>query len=132
MAIRNKFHRGVSAGAFAIAMIGGLTPAGVLAQTAQAETQDDQDEGQLVGDEEQDKDENVIIVSGFRESLENAVRERHGVGELVGRVEVNQPHSYEKRRREEVPKPRQQLALGERAPRALVEEFTKLLLRLHR
>ncbi|MAK99075.1 MAG: TonB-dependent receptor [Citromicrobium sp.] len=86
MAIRNKFHRGVSAGAFAIAMIGGLTPAGVLAQTAQAETQDDQDEGQLVGDEEQDKDENVIIVSGFRESLENAVREKKENDQIVESV----------------------------------------------
>jgi len=76
MAIRNKFHRGVSAGAFAIAMIGGLTPAGVLAQTAQAETQDDQDEGQLVGDEEQEKDDNVIVVTGFRAALESAVSEK--------------------------------------------------------
>jgi iron complex outermembrane recepter protein len=76
MAIRNKFHRGVSAGAFAIAMIGGLTPAGVLAQTAQAETQDDQDEGQLVGDEQQAEDDNVIVVTGFRAALESAVNEK--------------------------------------------------------
>ena len=75
MAIRNKFHRGVSAGAFAIAMIGGLTPAGVLAQPAQAEPQDDQDEGQLVGDEQQAEDDNVIVVTGFRAALESAVNE---------------------------------------------------------
>ena len=68
MAIRNKFHRGVSASAFAIAMIGGLAPASVLAQTTQPETP--------VADEEETQDENVLVVSGFRESLQTAVAEK--------------------------------------------------------
>lgn len=75
MSFRKQIHYGVSATACAIALAGGMAPTSVFAQNTQPATPDTQEEGQPVADDE-DEDENVIIVSGFREALQTAVNEK--------------------------------------------------------
>ncbi|MBX7493691.1 TonB-dependent receptor [Qipengyuania sp. 1NDW9] len=72
MAFRKQLS-GVSASAVALALAGGF-PTIASAQTTQPETPDTVSEGQPVADE--DEDSQVIIVSGFRESLATSVAEK--------------------------------------------------------
>ncbi|QZD92202.1 TonB-dependent receptor [Qipengyuania xiapuensis] len=72
MAFRKQLS-GVSASAVALALAGGF-PTIAFAQTTQPETPDTVSEGQPVADE--DEDSQVIIVSGFRESLATSVAEK--------------------------------------------------------
>ena len=70
---RTKFGTGISASALALAMVGGFAPA-AFAQTTQPATPVDEEAGQPVAQD--DPDAPVIIVSGFRQSLETAVAEK--------------------------------------------------------
>ena len=78
MSVRKSIQYGVSATACAIAMTGGLAPAAALAQTTQPETPAPQET-----DAEPD---NVIVVSGFRESLETAVAEKKNSNQILESV----------------------------------------------
>ena len=68
MSIRSKIHSGMSVTAFAIAMASGLAPAAALAQDSEPASPAPEDDDTV--------EENVIIVSGFRQSLETAVAEK--------------------------------------------------------
>ena len=76
MAFRSNLYKGVSAGALGIALVGVFAPAAALAQGTQPETPEQTDEGQPVGDPDDAENENLIIVSGFREALASSVAEK--------------------------------------------------------
>ncbi|QZD94854.1 TonB-dependent receptor [Qipengyuania gelatinilytica] len=82
MAFR-KHLTGVSASAVALALAGGL-PTVASAQTTQPATPDILEEGQPVAEEEEDN--SVIVVSGFRESLATAVAEKRGSDQILESV----------------------------------------------
>ena len=76
MAKRNTFTAGISAPALALALAGGFVPHAALAQ------QDNEEEAS----EEDTEDGPVIVVSGFRASLESAVNEKRRSDQILESV----------------------------------------------
>lgn len=76
MSYRNSLRSGTSLRTCAIALIlaGAAVPSIAAAQTTQPPVPDTEEDGQPVADD--DTDENVIVVSGFRAALESAVNEK--------------------------------------------------------
>ncbi|MCA0978545.1 TonB-dependent receptor [Qipengyuania flava] len=76
MAFRDTLRSGSSISAFTVtlALAGGMIPAHALAQGTQPETPEQVDAGQPVSDP--DAADDVIVVTGFRASLESAVAEK--------------------------------------------------------
>lgn len=72
MAFRSKLNSGISGAAFtlSLALVAGALPQAAWAQDADEQVSD------AAAEEEDAEDENVIIVSGFREALETAVAEK--------------------------------------------------------
>jgi len=76
MALRDTLRSGISISAFTatLALAGGMVPATAFAQGTQPVTPEQVDEGQPVSDP--DAADDVIVVTGFRASLESAVAEK--------------------------------------------------------
>ncbi len=76
MALRDTLRSGISISAFTatLALAGGMIPATAFAQGTQPVTPEQVDEGQPVSDP--DAADDVIVVTGFRASLESAVAEK--------------------------------------------------------
>ena len=76
MAFRETLRSGISISAFTatLALAGGMVPATAFAQGTQPVTPEQVDEGQPVSDP--DAADDVIVVTGFRASLESAVAEK--------------------------------------------------------
>ncbi|MBK62623.1 MAG: TonB-dependent receptor [Altererythrobacter sp.] len=76
MALRDTLRSGISISAFTatLALAGGMIPAAAFAQGTQPVTPEQVDEGQPVSDP--DAADDVIVVTGFRASLESAVAEK--------------------------------------------------------
>ena len=81
---RKLLTAGISAPALAFALAGGFAPA-AFAQGTQPATPDQTDDGQPVTDPDE-AEEGVIIVSGFRESLQTAVAEKKRVDQILESV----------------------------------------------
>ena len=78
MAHRSSLAGTISASALTLALMGGFAPSAAYAQGVSGQpavTNPDDDAGQPVGDPD-DAPDDVIIVTGFRQSLESAVREK--------------------------------------------------------
>ncbi len=76
MALRDTLRSGISISAFTatLALVGGMIPATAFAQGTQPATPEQVDAGQPVSDP--DAADDVIVVTGFRASLESAVAEK--------------------------------------------------------
>lgn len=87
MAFRDTLRSGISISAFTatLALAGGLLPSAAMAQGSQQTTPEQVDEGQPVTDPEAASDD-VIIVTGFRASLESAVAEKKLSDQIVESV----------------------------------------------
>ncbi|MEC7400287.1 MAG: TonB-dependent receptor plug domain-containing protein, partial [Pseudomonadota bacterium] len=87
MAFRETLRSGISISAFTatLALAGGLLPSVAMAQGSQQTTPDQVDEGQPVTDPDAASDD-VIIVTGFRASLESAVAEKKLSDQIVESV----------------------------------------------
>ena len=87
MAFRDTLRSGISISAFTatLALAGGLLPSAAMAQGSQQTTPEQVDEGQPVTDPDAAADD-VIIVTGFRASLESAVAEKKLSDQIVESV----------------------------------------------
>ena len=87
MAFRETLRSGISISAFTatLALAGGLIPAAAMAQGSQQTTPEQVDEGQPVTDPDA-ADDDVIVVTGFRASLESAVAEKKLSDQIVESV----------------------------------------------
>ena len=87
MAFRDTLRSGISISAFTatLALAGGLLPAAAMAQGSQQTTPEQVDEGQPVTDPDAASD-GLIIVTGFRASLESAVAEKKLSDQIVESV----------------------------------------------
>ncbi|GAA3798972.1 TonB-dependent receptor [Qipengyuania pelagi] len=87
MAFRDTLRSGISISAFTatLALAGGLLPSVAMAQGSQQTTPEQVDEGQPVTDPDAAADD-VIIVTGFRASLESAVAEKKLSDQIVESV----------------------------------------------
>ncbi|MEW4448970.1 TonB-dependent receptor [Qipengyuania sp. JC766] len=87
MKIRTALSNGVSKTAFALALVSGgmgLSPV-AYAQTTQPDTPEQEDEGRPVTDPDE-ADGTIIIVEGFRASLESAIAEKRNSDQIVESV----------------------------------------------
>ena len=86
MAFRDTLRSGISISAFTatLALAGGLLPSAAMAQGSQQTTPEQVDEGQPVTDP--DAADDVIVVTGFRASLESAVAEKKLSDQIVESV----------------------------------------------
>ena len=85
MAKRSTFTSSISAGALTLALIGGFAPQAALAQTTQPEPAPGTADGEPVENDDVDQGD-VIVVTGFRESLQSATAEKRNSDQIVESV----------------------------------------------